>query len=136
MNIFRVFLRWWWLSIWRNIHKRWKCFSNLITCYQPPNMFFKKRYSEKFHKFHRKTSVLKYLFDKVAGLNVCNFIKKRLQHKCFPVKFAKCLRITILENICERLFLYLFLDELYDFYQIFLLLLKLTQAITLWKVRL
>ena len=75
--------------------------------------------------------MLKSLFDKVAGLNVFNFIKKRLQHKCFPVKFAKSLRIPILKNICERLFLYLFLDELYDFYQIFLLLLKLTQAITL-----
>ena len=35
----------------------------------------------------------------------CNFIKKRLQHRCFPMKFAKFLRIPILKNICERLLL-------------------------------
>ena len=29
---------------------------------------------------------------KVAGLKACNFIKKRLQHRCFFVKFAKSLR--------------------------------------------
>ena len=28
----------------------------------------------------------------------CNFIKKRLQHRCFPVKFAKFPRIFILKN--------------------------------------
>ena len=29
----------------------------------------------------------------------CNFIKKRLQHRCFPVKFEKLLRTPILKNI-------------------------------------
>ena len=36
------------------------------------------------------------LFNKVAGLlqafKACNFIKKRLQHSCFPVNIAKFLR--------------------------------------------
>ena len=45
------------------------------------------------------------LFNKVAGLQVCNFIKKRLQHNCFPVKFVKFLRTHILKNICKRLLL-------------------------------
>ena len=36
--------------------------------------------------------MLESLFNKVAGLNSCNFIKKWLQHRCFPVKFAKFLR--------------------------------------------
>ena len=36
-----------------------------------------------------------------------NFIKRRLQHRCFPVKFAKFLR-TVLKNICERPLLNLF----------------------------
>ena len=36
----------------------------------------------------------------------CNFIKMKLQHWCFPVKFAKIFKITILKNIYERLFLY------------------------------
>ena len=35
----------------------------------------------KFHKFHRKIPVLESLFNQVAGLKICNFIKKRLQHR-------------------------------------------------------
>ena len=55
-------------------------------------MFFKIDV-QKFRKFHRKTPVLEEsLFNKVAGLKDCNFIKKRLQHRCFPVKFANFLR--------------------------------------------
>ena len=33
----------------------------------------------------------------------CKFFIKRLQHKCFPVKFAKLLRTPTLKNICKRL---------------------------------
>ena len=33
--------------------------------------------------FHRKTPVIESLYHKVAELQVCNFIKKRLQHRCF-----------------------------------------------------
>ena len=36
--------------------------------------------------------MLESLFIKVAGPQACNFIKKRLQHRFFPVKFAKFLR--------------------------------------------
>ena len=36
------------------------------------------------------------------------FFKKRLQHKCFPVKFEKLLRTPILKNICKRLLLGVF----------------------------
>ena len=39
------------------------------------------------------------LFNKVAVLRACSFIKKSLRHRCFPVKFAKFLRTTILKNI-------------------------------------
>ena len=31
------------------------------------------------------------VFNKVAGLKACNFNKKRLQHTCYLVKFAKFL---------------------------------------------
>ena len=41
---------------------------------------------------HSKSPVLESLFNKAAGLNVCNRIKKRLQHRCFPVKFVKFLK--------------------------------------------
>ena len=47
------------------------------------------------------------LFNKVAGLQTCNFIKKRLQYRCFPVNFATFLRTPILKNIYERLLLHL-----------------------------
>ena len=69
-------------------------------------MFCKKRCSKKFCTFHRKTPVMESLFNKVAGLKTCNFIKKRLQHRFFPMKFAKSYRTPILKNICERLLLY------------------------------
>ena len=36
--------------------------------------------------------MLESLFNKVAGLKACNFIKKRSQDRCFPVDFAKLLR--------------------------------------------
>ena len=35
--------------------------------------------------------MLEFLFDIVAGLQLCNFLKRRLQHRCFAVKFAKFL---------------------------------------------
>ena len=41
---------------------------------------------------HRKTSVLESLFSKVVSLEAWNLIKKRLQHRCFPVNIAKLLR--------------------------------------------
>ena len=56
--------------------------------------------------------MLESFFKKAAGLKACNFIKKRLQHRCFPVNFAKFLRIPfvtghlhrwlLLEGICVR----------------------------------
>ena len=46
------------------------------------------------------TPVLESLLNKFASLQICNFIKKRLQHRCFPMKFA---RTPILKNICELL---------------------------------
>ena len=73
---------------------------------QSPEVFCKKKCSLKVRKFHRKTSVLESLFNKVAGLPSCNFIKKWLQQWCFPVKFPKLLRTSILKNICERLLLF------------------------------
>ena len=61
-------------------------------------MFLWNRCSEIFLKFHRKKPVLVSLLNKVADLKVCNFIKKRLQHRRFPVKFRKCLRAPFLQN--------------------------------------
>ena len=54
--------------------------------------FLHNRGSKKFRKFHRKALVLDFLFDKVASLKAYNFIKNRIQHRCFPIKFANFLR--------------------------------------------
>ena len=51
--------------------------------------------SGKFRKFDRKAPVLESVLNKVfffAGLQTCNFVKKRLQRRCCLVKFAKFLR--------------------------------------------
>ena len=48
-------------------------------------MFFK---ISVLKKFQRKISVLESNFSTVVSLICCNFIKKRLQQRCFPVKFA------------------------------------------------
>ena len=38
------------------------------------------------------------LFNKVADPKAWNFIKKKLKHKCFPVKFAKVFKSTYFEE--------------------------------------
>ena len=45
-------------------------------------------------------------------LQACNFIKKRLQHRCFPVNIAKFPRTPTLKNIYER-FQNFFYSEVY-----------------------
>ena len=66
---------------------------------------------------HRRCSVNKGVlisqentcFGVCVGFQACNLIKKRLiprlQHRRFPVKFAKFLSTPNFKNICERLFL-------------------------------
>ena len=48
--------------------------------------------------------MLESFLNKVTGLNACNFIKKRLQHRHFPVKFAKFWKTSILKTIFEQLY--------------------------------
>ena len=54
----------------------------------------------------RKTPVLESLLNKVARLQACNFIKNRLQSRCFYVNIAKFLRTPILNSICKWLLLW------------------------------
>ena len=61
---------------------------------QPPEVFRRKSFFSKFCKFHRKTPVLKCIFNKVCK----NFAKKRLQHRCLPVKFAEFLKTPTFEE--------------------------------------
>ena len=48
--------------------------------------------------------MLEPLFNNIADLQACNFIKKILK-QCF-MKFAKLSRTPIFKNICERLLLF------------------------------
>ena len=45
-----------------------------------------------FANFAGKIHVLESLFKKALGPQACKFIKKRLQHRYFPVKLARFLR--------------------------------------------
>ena len=65
---------------------------------QPLQRFCKKGVLKKFHKIHLKTPVSESLFNRVSGLRPASLLKKRLQHRCFQVNFAKFLRTPFLQN--------------------------------------
>ena len=54
-------------------------------------LFYKIVALKNFAKLTGKP-VLELLFNKATGLQVCNFIKKKLQYMCIPVNIAKYLR--------------------------------------------
>ena len=72
---------------------------------QPPEVFYRKSCSQKFRNIHRKAPVLESPFNRLAGFKTCNFLKKRLRHRCFNVNTVKFLRTLILMKICEQLLL-------------------------------
>ena len=67
-------------------------------------MFNEKAALKNFAIFTEKHLPSSLFLNKNVGLQSWNFIKKRLQHRFFPVNIAKFLRTPVLENICERLF--------------------------------
>ena len=67
-------------------------------------MFFEIGVLKNFATFTGKHA-LESLLNKVASLKPCNFIKKRLQHRCFPVNIAKFLRTTFFTEHLRRLLL-------------------------------
>ena len=56
---------------------------------QPPEVFCKKKSSQKFRKIHRKTLHQSFFFNQVPGLRT--LLKKKLRHRFFPVNFTKLL---------------------------------------------
>ena len=78
--------------------QKWKTFTVKINIWWSNQyreaivqMFFKIGVLQNSSNFTRK-HLRRSLFSNVAGLRACNFVKKRLEHRCFPVKFAKFLR--------------------------------------------
>ena len=59
-------------------------------------------------RYYRQKQPPEVFYGKVASVQelLKNAIKKRLQHRCFPINIAKFLRTSILKNICERLLLH------------------------------
>ena len=72
-----------------------------------PELFRRKAALKSYVEFTRKHPCWSFFLIKMQDGDAWNFIKKRLQHRYFPVKFAKFLRTPILKSICERLLLHL-----------------------------
>ena len=82
---------------------------DLITCHTDIDFKFNKQPSQVFCKKKKTalTMILQYS-QKITCTGVPFFnkvIKKRLQHRCFPVNIAKSLIKPILKNICLQLLL-------------------------------
>ena len=60
--------------------------------------FSSKQVLLKFSKISKENTCVGVFLNKVTGLQTCNFIKKRLQHKCFRVKFPKFLITSFLQK--------------------------------------
>ena len=58
-----------------------------------------------FENFNGKKPVLESPFKNVTAPEACNFIKKNLQHRYFPVKFAKFLRAPFFTEHLRWVFL-------------------------------
>ena len=67
-------------------------------------MFYKKAVLKNLAIFIGKCLCWSLSFNDKAGLQFCNFFKKKLRYSRFPVTIAKFLRKPVLKNICERLF--------------------------------
>ena len=68
------------------------CTVNKITCEDTEAEVHKYFFRKSFGNFTGKTPVLESLFKKFAGPRPCNFFKKRIQHRYFPVKYAPFLQ--------------------------------------------
>ena len=71
-------------------------------------VFCKKTVLKNLLIFTEKHLEWSLFFNKNAGLQGCNFIKKRLQHWRFLANIAKFLRALILKHICGQLLLRVF----------------------------
>ena len=93
-------------------HKLSICFYNTHVYKDPsdyrnslPEVFCRKGALRNFSKFTGKHLCQSLYFNKVSGLRAETLLKKRLWHRCFPVNFAKFLRIPFLKNTSGRLLL-------------------------------
>ena len=72
---------------------------------QQTEVLYRKKRSKQFCKIHRKTTVLNFFVDKVAGLQPETLLKRRLWYSCFPVSFSKFLNKCFFKEHLRWLFL-------------------------------
>ena len=94
--------------LWILLHKyfsSWEILRNYSTIFRSSHRrcFIKKAILKHFVLFTGKRLCRGLFFNKDAGHQPCNFIKKRLQHKYFLVNIRKFIRIPILKNISKQL---------------------------------
>ena len=94
VSVFGVFL----VRIFPHLNRiRRDCYINTFLPNAPISFkafpYFVKN-SQKFCKIHRKTTWLGSVFNKVASLKACNFIKKRLQKRRFPMNICEIFKNT------------------------------------------
>ena len=94
--------------LWILLHKyfsSWEILRNYSTISRSshPRCSIKKAILKHFVIFTRKQLCRRLFFNKVAGHQTRNFIKKRLQHRYFLVNIGKFIRRPILKNISKRL---------------------------------
>ena len=105
-----LLVNWVWestIKIW-SLAKHRKCSKNKCS----------NKCSKNFRKFHRKMSVPRYLFSKVADIQLATLLKKRFQHMCFTGSFAKFLerffyRTPLCDCFCHETFIK---DETHKFF--------------------
>ena len=78
----------------------WECTNFLKQQKQSPEVFSEKGVPKNFNIVTRK-----HLWWSLFSVFGVNFIKKRLQHRCFPVNITKILKTLILEKTSKRLLL-------------------------------
>ena len=72
---------------------------------QSLEVLYDKNISKKIRNIQRKKAEKEFLFNKVAGLEVLIFVKKRLQLRSLPLDIGKFLRTLDLKNVYEQLIL-------------------------------
>ena len=57
--------------------------------YQPTTKNINTSQQKVFRNIHSKRSVLNSLFNKISGLQPTALLKKKLRHRCFPLKLFR-----------------------------------------------
>ena len=91
------FIKYVW-PLFNNMHEKVYWIAGSFSRSNRPKLFCNEAVLKTFRKMYRKTPVMESLFNKVAILQACNFMKKRVQHRCFPVNITKFLWTPVLQK--------------------------------------